>query len=221
MSISVLKANFPSLILFFLVLLALMSATRISLLKTLSSLRYFILLLGFVFIVRSVSMPGESVFSFFNISVSKQGLQDGGLIAVRFFVVMVTGMLFSATTNSSSIKNAFQWFLKPVPFIPEKRAAVMISLALRFLPLILVQAKQISDAQKARCSDLEKNPAKRIIRLVVPLLKKTFESADYLVLAMEARCYNEDRTDPEFKPSGREGQFFAAGAVLSAILILF
>lgn len=132
---------------------------------------------------------------------------------------MLTGLLFSSTTKPSSVKSAVQWFLKPVPFVPEKRVAVMISLSLAFMPVILKQAKAISDAQKARCADLQKNPVKRIIRLIYPLLRKTFLSADSLVLAMESRCYSDDRTDPEFTPSGNEIYFLAGSCVLALSLI--
>jgi energy-coupling factor transporter transmembrane protein EcfT len=124
---------------------------------------------------------------------------------------MVTGLLFSATTRSASLKNAAQWYLRPIPFVPEKRVAVMISLALGFLPLILQQAEETRNAIHSRCGNLEKNPVKRFTRLTLPLLKKTFLSADHLILAMEARCYGEDRTDPEFKPSGREAIFIITG----------
>jgi energy-coupling factor transporter transmembrane protein EcfT len=134
---------------------------------------------------------------------------------------MLTGLIVSLTTKPSSVKGAVQWFLKPVPFIPEKRVGVMISLALKFMPLILKQINEILNARKARCGDLEKNPIKRIRGLVLPLLKKTFLSADNLVFAMESRCYDDDRTDSEFTPSGREPFFLACSFVLCFCFIWF
>ena len=97
----------------------------------------------------------------------------------------------------------------------------MISLSLNFMPVILKQFNEISDAQKARCADLEKNPVKRIIRLVLPLLKKTFLSADSLIYAMESRCYSDDRTDPEFALSGNEASFLTGTIVISLCLVCF
>lgn len=178
---------------------------------TLKHLRYFILFLVFIILARGLTIPGDPLFSFYGTPISAQGLYQGGLVALRFFLVMVTGLLFSATTRSASLKNAAQWYLKPIPFVPEKRVAVMISLALGFLPLILQQAEETRNAIHSRCGNLEKNPVKRFTRLTLPLLKKTFLSADHLILAMEARCYSEDRTDPEFKPGGREAIFIIAG----------
>ena len=96
----------------------------------------------------------------------------------------------------------------------------MISLALRFLPLILSQADEVSHAVNARCGNLRKNPIRRMLNLSWPLLRKTFQTAENITMAMEARCYSEDRTDPEFHGSGKE--FLVAGfaLALSAGLIL-
>ena len=218
-SMSMLSAQVFACFFYFLVLLFFFKKTGLNIFATLNSIKYFILFLFFIFAARALALKGDSLFSFYGLSVTKQGLNDGFLVAFRFFLVMLTGLLFSSTTKPSSVKSAVQWFLKPVPFVPEKRVAVMISLSLSFMPVILKQAKEVSEAQKARCGDLQKNPIKRIIRLVLPLLKKTFLSADYLVLAMESRCYSDDRTDPEFTPSGKEFFFFAGSVVLSLSLV--
>jgi len=214
-----LYANLPAGLFYFLILLFFLKKSGLDIFATLNSIKYFLLLLFFVFIARALVVKGDIIFSFYGISVTNQGVNEGFLVAFRFFLLMLTGLLFSSTTQPSSVKSAAQWFLKPVPFVPEKRVAIMISLALSFMPVIASQAKEISDAQKARCADLQKNPVKRIIRLVLPLLKKTFLSADSLVLAMESRCYSDDRTDPEFTPSGKEIPFLAGGLVISLAFI--
>ncbi len=218
-SMSMLSAHFFPCFLYFLILLFFFKKADFNIFATLKSIKYFMFLLVFVFIARALTEKGDIIFSFYGISVTKQGLSGGFLVSFKFFLVMVTGLLFSSTTKPSSVKSAVQWFLKPIPFVPEKRVAVMISLSLGFMPVILKQAGQISDAQKARCGDLEKNPVKKIIRLVLPLLKKTFLSADSLVLAMESRCYSDDRTDSEFTPSGKEIYFLAAGFIISLTLV--
>ncbi|THB78764.1 MAG: energy-coupling factor transporter transmembrane protein EcfT, partial [Desulfobacteraceae bacterium] len=64
------------------------------------------------------------------------------------------------------------------------------------------------------------NPFKRIIRIGIPLFRKIFQSADRLVMAMEARSFQEDRTDPQFSSSGKETIAFAAGICLFCIIIL-
>ena len=217
-SMSMLSAHLPACFFYFLMLLFFFNKAGLNIFATLNSIKYFILLLFFVFIARALTVKGDIIFSFYHMAITEQGLIEGFLVAFRFFLVMLTGLLFSSTTQPSSVKSAVQWFLKPIPFVPEKRVAVMISLSLSFMPVILKQAKEISDAQKARCADLQKNPVKRIIRLVLPLLKKTFISADRLVLAMESRCYNDDRTDPEFLPSGKEIPFLIGSFIISLSL---
>ena len=134
---------------------------------------------------------------------------------------MLTGLIVCLTTKPSSVTGAVQWFLNPLPCIPEKRVGIMVSLSLKFMPLILKQAHEISNARKARCGDLEKNPVKKIIGLTLPLMKKTFLSADNLISAMESRCFNDDRTDPEFTPSGKELIFILNSFLLSIGFVCF
>lgn len=183
-------------------------------------MKLFLVLLLFVFLARAVTTQGDILVSVYGLAITSQGVTQGGLVAFKFFTVMLTGLMFSASTRPSSIKAAVQWFLKPVPLVPEKRVAVMISLALCFLPVILRQAKEISDAQNARCAHLQKNPIRKTMGLVLPLLKRTVLSADRLVLAMESRCYRDDRTGPEFNPSGRERLFLFGTLALCLCLLL-
>ena len=97
-----------------------------------------------------------------------------------------------------------QWYLKPVPLIPEKKVAVMMGLILRFVPVILDQARETANAQKARAVENRKNPVFRLIKFGLPLIRRTFERADDLILAMEARAYTEHRTDPQLVAGKRD-----------------
>jgi len=218
-SLALLKTGFTGCFVCFLVLSWLVYTTRISFFLIAAQLKWFILLLGIMFITRSLTVPGTPLFSFFGLVFSQEGLRQGALVALRFFLVMITGLLFSATTRPADLKSAAQWYLHPIPFVPEKRVAIMISLFLRFLPLILTQAHQVSDAVNARCGNLNKNPVRRIRYLVLPLLKKIFLAGDSLCLAMDARCYNEDRTDPVFETGRNEMRFLAAGLCLCLAMV--
>ncbi len=210
MSLALLKAGFITCFICLGILIFFLKQIRLRVGETLKQLRYFILLLVFILLTRALTIPGDPIVSLHGMTISAQGIYQGSLIALRFFLVMVTGLIFSATTRPASLKNAAQWYLKPIPLVPEKRMAIMISLALRFLPLILQQAQETRNAIHSRCGNLQKNPVKRFIRLTLPLLKKAFLSADHLTLAMESRCYCEDRTEPEFDPSGKEAIFIIA-----------
>ncbi len=219
MSLSLVNAGFLSCFIALGVLLFFLKQIKFKIVETCKQLKYFILFLVFLIIVRSLTMPGDPIVSFHGMAITSQGLYQGSLVALRFFLVMVIGLLFSATTRTASIKTAVQWYLKPIPFVPEKRVAIMISLALRFLPLILKQGRETSNAIQSRCGNLQKNPIKKFIRLTLPVLKKVFLSADHLILAMEARCYCENRTDPEFKTWEKEMVFIISSLCLSLCMI--
>ncbi|MBW1710054.1 MAG: energy-coupling factor transporter transmembrane protein EcfT [Deltaproteobacteria bacterium] len=158
-------------------------------------LRYFFVLIFFIFMARALTTPGTPVFEFFIFSVSRQGLYQGVLVCWRLLLITLLGLFLVATTRSSEIRSAVEWFLTPIRFIPGKRVATMIGLIIRFIPLVFDQAKMTADAQKARGVELRKNPVYRLIKFTIPLIRRIFEDADKLVLAMEARCYNEDRTN--------------------------
>ena len=203
-SISLLKARIPALGMLSLILFFMMIHCGLHLWKVMTKLRYFLVLLLFVFISRTMTTPGVSLWSFMGITITGEGLAAGGTVVWRFFLVMISGILFTVTTRPSHVKAAVQWFLAPIPFIPEKRAGVMVSLFLRFLPLMVQHTRQVALAQRARCGHLEKNPVKRMKQLAIPLLKRMVHCADGLALGMTARGYTEDRTDLALHPSGRE-----------------
>ena len=204
LSISLLKAQMVSLGGLSILLFILIIHSGLHPWQVMKNLKYFLILLVMVFISRAMTTSGTPVCSFMGMGITEKGIFEGGIVVWRFFLVMITGILFTVTTRPSHVKAAVQWFLAPVPFVPEKRAGVMVSLFLRFLPLMINHTHQVSMAQRSRCGHLEKNPVKRIKRLAVPLLKNMVQSADGLALGMTARGYTEDRTDLPLQPSGRE-----------------
>ncbi|MBF0573799.1 MAG: energy-coupling factor transporter transmembrane protein EcfT, partial [Desulfamplus sp.] len=160
-----------------------------------------------------------------HIPIDRDGLTDACQVSWRFFLIVIMGILFSSSTTASAIKSAVMWFLKPFPFIPKKRVAVMVSLFVRFLPLLLEKATEVSDAQKSRCFHLRKNPLRKIRNITVPLITKVFNSADNLAIAMASRCYNENRTEiAEYnllRRSGYEINFYIGTIVLILITLFF
>lgn len=182
-------------------------------------LKWFFVFLVFIVLSRWASTPGDAMVTLYGISLTRQGLSDGSMVAAGFLNVMLLGLLLTATTRPMEIKAAVQWFFKPIPFIPEQRVAVMMGLALKFMPLILGNARDVSHAVNARCGNLRKNPVRRLIYRTWPLLKKTFQSADNLTLAMQARCYSENRAAPRFCSSGKEIPVMGVALLLSAAVL--
>ena len=185
-------------------LLGVIIYTRLPLSQMLKELRYFFILLIFVFAARVLSTGGDSVMDFNLFSVTSQGLQAGTLVSWRLALVVLLAFTIVSTTLPTDIKAAVQWYLKPVPLLPEKKIAIMMGLILRFVPVIFDQAAETAEAQKARCVQNRKNPVYRLIKLGFPLIRRTFERADDLVAAMEARGFNENRTDPRLVSQRRD-----------------
>lgn len=170
---------------------------RLSIRKTVREIRFFLFLILLVFLTRALFTPGDMLIELIGISISRQGVSSGIIFSWRLWLILMSGILFVNTSKISDIKAAVQWFLKPIPLIPEKKVGVILSLMIRFLPFIMEKAREISEAQKARGVGLRKNPVYRIRVYILPLLRSLFENADKLVIAMEARCFNPDRSDPE------------------------
>jgi len=151
------------------------------------------------------------------------GLVEGLLAGWRLVAVALLGSLFVSTTQVAEIRSAVFWTLRPLPLIPASlaaRAAAMVGLSLRFVPLLLRQAREVDLAQKARGAGSRRRPVWRMAALSRILLRRMFERGDELVEAMLARCYTDEATLP--RPAvGAAGVWAAsaASAVAAAALL--
>ena len=206
-SLSILNADPLELSVLTLAIVAVLITLHVSFSSILKEFRYFAIFLLFIFITRAIftsdaSNPSAIVCK--GIAISWQGLYDGAVICWRLVIVVMVGLSFVTTTRPSEIKAAVQWYLTPIPFIPAKRVAVMMGLMMRFVPVIFNQTKATLEAQRARGVENRKNPIYRLIKFTVPLIRRTFENADKLADAMEARCYCDYRTDPELASTRKD-----------------
>ena len=230
-SIAVSQSGWPGLLAINLALSYFLISSKIKIFSMLRELRLFFVLLSFIFGVRMLVTPGAAILTVASpeiliptvesfqvkIIITQEGLIEGGMVCWRFLTIMVLGILFTVTTRPTALKSAVTWLLKPIPIIPEKRAGMMVSLFIRFFPLILKKAGEVSDAQKARCGHLQRNPVKRTLRMGFPVLSRVFRSADILADAMTARCYSENRTDSPLQSSGKERYFYLGSLLLSGM----
>ncbi len=171
--------------------------SRLPLKSGFKEFRFFLIFLVLILVARMLTTPGTALIEIKSIAITRPGLISGVLICWRLVIIALVGFLFVFTTPSSEIKAAVEWFLKPAEFIPGKRIATMMGLIARFIPVILNQARETAEAQRARCVEYRKNPLYRLARLGLPLIRRTFEQADRLIVALEARGYSENRTDPD------------------------
>ena len=174
--------------------------------RLMREIRYFLLFLLFVFAVHVIDLGDR-----FIPSVNWPAAAGALIVCWRILLVVCLGLLVMATTRIAHIRAALVWFLKLIPLIDERMAATMVGLVVRFLPLILFQAAEIADAQRARGIERRKNPFIRLMKFSIPLFRRVFLSADELVAAMQARCYSDQRTLPDLSFGWRDG--VAAGTV--------
>ena len=169
-------------------------------LKTLKPLRWIIL---FTFILNVFFVPGESViFSWWIITITLEALERAIFLAIRLILLISGTSLLTLSTSPILLTDGIERLLSPFRRFrfPAHELAMMMTIALRFIPTLLEEAQKIMKAQLSRGADFESgNPirrAKNLIPLLVPLFVSAFRRAEELALAMEARCYHggEGRT---------------------------
>lgn len=147
--------------------------------------------------------PGENVvFSVWKLTITDEGIIIASYMAIRLILLIVGSSLLTLTTSPISLTDGIEYLLKPLEKIkvPAHEIAMMMTIALRFIPILLEETDKIMKAQTARGADFETGglikKAKSLIPLLVPLFVSSFRRADDLALAMEARCYRggEGRT---------------------------
>ncbi|MBC2742503.1 MAG: energy-coupling factor transporter transmembrane protein EcfT [Desulfosarcina sp.] len=210
LSVISLWGNLTFLVLFTTVMMLFLRAAGLRISRMIREIRYFLFFLFFVFGVRTVTFTGDWIPT---ISADLAG--EAMMVCWRLLLVVLMGLLLMATTRTADIRAALVWYLKPLPLVNEKMAATMVGLVVRFLPVILFQAAEISDAQRARGIERRKNPLIRLMRFTIPLFRRVFISADELVVAMQARCYSEHRTLPDLSFTWRDGMAMGAGLLIS------
>jgi biotin transport system permease protein len=217
-SLASLQAGFPALALACGIAMGLLTLARCAPLRCLAGLKWYMVLLLCVILTRSVTTPGDPLLHFSWLSASRQGLYSGLAMAGRLLAIALFGLLVTFTTRPSLIRSAVEWFLRPIPFIPHQQAATMIGLLVRFIPVIVNQSAELGDVLRARAIDNRRNPLRRMTFLAMPLLRRTFVTADRLASAMEARCYGSQRTVHRFRMV--PGDWLAVGLVAGLCLFL-
>lgn len=139
---------------------------------------------------------GDPLVSFWVIRIYREGLYSAGLIALRVLLMIVGSSIFlSYTTSPILLTDALESLLTPLRWlhVPVHMFAMMMSIALRFIPTLIEETEKIMNAQKARGVDFSSGSivkrAKSLIPILIPLLVSAFKRAGDLATAMECRCY--------------------------------
>jgi len=173
-------------------LLVLFLVSRFPFRALLREFRFWLLLLVFLFFFQALLTPGARLESLSWAPVSEEGLILGGLTCWRLGLILGYAVLFTAVTRPRELRDALIWLLRPIPFIPERRIGLMVSLTLRFFSRTLDQSEEVRLANRARLGDQRKNPVRRIKCLALPVLRRALQEADEVAFALAARGYRED-----------------------------
>ena len=156
------------------------------------------------------------------IPITDDGVRIAILYACRFVAVIIVGAVFLATTTPTAITDAFEALLKPFAKIGvhAQEIALVMSLALRFLPTLGSEAKAIADAQAARGGSIETGTfvqrIKAMVSIIIPVFAGAIRHADNLSLALDARCYEEGIARTHWRVMSIAKRDIAAGGVVVA-----
>ena len=154
----------------------------------------FIMLFTFVLNV-FFQTGGDVIFKLGFLQITDGGLRMAFFLAARLILLVFCSQLLTLTTSPIALTDGLETLMRPLKrfHFPAHEIAMMMSIALRFIPTLMEDTDKIMNAQKARGADFESGNlirrAKAMVPLLVPLFVSAFRRADDLALAMEARCY--------------------------------
>ncbi|MBQ1776343.1 MAG: energy-coupling factor transporter transmembrane protein EcfT [Erysipelotrichaceae bacterium] len=167
------------------------------------SFKPMIMMMIFLLVINSLTIKtGDVMFTIGTFAVYKDAIFNTLFVITRLLLMISITTLLTATTNPLDLTLGIEWLLKPLEVIhfPAHEVAMMVSIALRFIPTIIEETMRIMNAQKSRGVDFENGrlaeKISAILSLIVPLFSVAFERAYELADAMEARGYvpGEKRT---------------------------
>lgn len=157
----------------------------------------FTLILHFLF-----TKGGEVIWRIGAVTIEQNGVYLGSFMTIRLILLVITTLLVTLTTSPIAFADGIEFLLRPLRIfkVPGHEIAMMMTIALRFIPTLMEESDKIRKAQMARGADFESGNifrrARNLVPLLVPLFVSAFRRADDLAVAMESRCYKggENRT---------------------------
>ena len=169
-------------------------------------LRAILFILLFTMILNIFLTPGTVLWQWKALKITEEGLRTALVMALRLILLILGASVMTLTTTPNKLTGAMETLFRPLKKIgvPVHEIAMMMSIALRFIPILLEETDKIMKAQMARGADFERGGlirrVKAMIPLLVPLFISAFRRANDLALAMEARCYHGGEGRTQMKP---------------------
>ena len=172
-----------------------------------------------------LTRDGEVLFHAWIFTITEGGLRTAVYMAIRLIYLIIGSSLMTFTTTPNELTDGIEKLLHPLNKIrvPVHEVAMMMSIALRFIPILLEETDKIMKAQIARGADLESGNiiqrAKNMIPILVPLFVSAFRRANDLARAMEARCYRGGEGRTKMKPLKYQSRDHMAYIVVVAYVV--
>ena len=223
-------SSFIGFAVFFLFVFLVIFLSQISVLRILKGLKpiFFLVILTLLLHI-FLTKGGDVIWQWKFISIEEEGLFTGLFMVTRILLLIMFTSLLTLTTSPLQLTDGIEYLLSPLKRfgVPASELAMMMTIALRFIPTLMEEAEKIMKAQMARGADFESGNlikrARNLIPLLVPLFISAFRRADDLALAMESRCYHggEGRTRLHELKVERRDYIAVAFTIPFAIFISF
>lgn len=190
--------NFYGFIISAAALAAVIAVSKVPLKFILRGLKPVFLIIIFTFLLNLFMIKGDVVWSLGVLHITKQGIRTAVFLGIRLVLLIIGSSMLTLTTKPISLTDGIEKLLAPMKKlgVPAHELAMMMTIALRFIPTLLEETDKIMKAQQARGADFESGNiirrAKSLIPILVPLFISAFRIASELAMAMEARCYRGD-----------------------------
>ena len=190
----------------------------------LKGLRPMLFLLLFMMVMNLLMTPGEIIGQWWIIKVTKEGVRTAVFMGLRLIMLVMGSSLMTYTTTPNSLTAGMEKVFRPLKIIkvPVHEMAMMMSIALRFIPILLEETDRIMKAQQARGADFESGNilkrAKAMLPILVPLFVSAFRRAGDLAQAMEARCYHGGDGRTKLHPLKYRTRDFIAYIIMAGYL---
>ena len=203
-------------------LAALIAASGVPFRFIMRGMKPIMFILVFTFCINIFLYKGTIIWQLGFLTITKEGLRQAVFIAARLALLIFGTSLLTYTTKPMALTDGFEAILRPFAKVglPAHEIAMMMSIALRFIPTLLEETDKIMKAQQARGADFESGNllqrAKALIPILIPLFVSAFRIAQDLAMAMEARCYRGGAGRTRLHPMKYEKRDFIGYAVIAA-----
>jgi len=193
----------------------------------LKGLKAIFIIVLFTVILNVFMAPGETIlYEFGKVKVTLEGIKLAIRMVSRLVLLIIGSSLMTLTTSPIELTDGIESLLKPFSKIgvPAHEIAMMMSISLRFIPILLEETDKIMKAQMARGADFESGGiikrAKALIPILVPLFISAFRRADELAMAMEARCYRGGENRTRMKELRYESKDYIALSIMAILVVV-